>query len=82
MVARSAAEHSVSERSSVAMPRSASIVALVLLCRALRKPQIYRWLLMRAITRSVVRRVGDTQPQPDRRRWNFPTRQRRRLGDA
>jgi hypothetical protein len=45
-----------------------------------RKSQMYRWLLARAVARQALkRRIAD---MPDRRRWNFPTQQRRRATDA
>jgi hypothetical protein len=46
----------------------------------LSRPQIYRWLLARAIRRQAGK--GECPKAPvERRRWNFPTRERRRAGD-
>jgi hypothetical protein len=46
----------------------------------LRKAQVDRWLLARAMARQARKRSGPAMR--DRRRWNFSTQQRRRLGDT
>jgi len=48
---------------------------------ALRKSQIYRWLLARAMRRQA-RKSATGDAQAERRRWNFPTRSRRRASDT
>ncbi len=44
----------------------------------LRKAQLYRWLLARAMARQAAKCKAAI---PDRRRWNFPTNERRRAED-
>ena len=46
----------------------------------LTKQQIHRYILARAMARQAVKR-GAREQEIDRRRWNFPTRERRRDDD-
>ena len=47
----------------------------------MQKSQIYRWLLARAIERQVCK-LRSYETRTGRRRWNFPTLERRRAGDV
>ena len=47
----------------------------------LKKSQIYRWLLARAMERQA-RKLRSYETRTDRRRWNFPTLKRRRATDV
>ena len=44
------------------------------------KLQIHRWTLARAMARQAVKRRADIY-ELERRRWNFPTHERRRASD-
>jgi hypothetical protein len=45
------------------------------------KLQVHRWALARAIMRQASKRRAFEQ-EIERRRWNFPTRERRRASDG